>query len=81
MQQSAGAKATTHGSSICSGSTTWSWTTSDRFVTSTASTCFFEELLHLLGGERDYDLEEKIATSLKRLAYLEEILAFSDPEG
>ena len=42
---------------------------------------FFEELLHLLGGERDYDLEEKIATSLKRLAYLEEILAFSDPEG
>lgn len=42
---------------------------------------FFEDLLHLLGGERDHDLEEKVETSLKRLAYLEEILAFSDPEG
>ena len=35
---------------------------------------FFEDLLHILGGERDYDLEEKIAVSLRRLAYLEEIL-------
>ncbi|MCB1792289.1 MAG: hypothetical protein KDJ27_01890 [Gammaproteobacteria bacterium] len=42
---------------------------------------FFEDLLHMLGGERDHDLEDKIGTSLKRLAYLEEILAFSDPEG
>ncbi len=36
---------------------------------------FFEDMLHLLGGERDYELEDKITVSLKRLAYLEEILA------
>lgn len=36
---------------------------------------FFEDMLHMLGGERDYDLEEKIGVSLRRLAYLEEILA------
>ncbi len=35
---------------------------------------FFEDLLHILGGERDYDLEEKIGVSLRRLEYLEEIL-------
>jgi hypothetical protein len=38
---------------------------------------FFEDMLHLLGGERDYDLEEKIAVSLRRIAYLQEILARS----
>ena len=38
---------------------------------------FFEDLLHMLGGEPDYELEEKIKVSLKRLAYLEEILALS----
>ncbi|MCB1801940.1 MAG: hypothetical protein KDI82_09665 [Gammaproteobacteria bacterium] len=42
---------------------------------------FFEDMLHMLGGEPDDELEEKIATSLRRLAYLQEILAFSDPEG
>lgn len=36
---------------------------------------FFEDMLHLLGGERDYELEEKIAVSLRRLDYLDEILA------
>lgn len=35
---------------------------------------FFEDMLHMLGGEPDYDLQDKIAVSLKRLAYLEEIL-------
>lgn len=35
---------------------------------------FFEDMLHLIGGERDYDLEEKINVSLQRLDYLEEIL-------
>jgi len=35
---------------------------------------FFEDMLHLLGGERDYELEDKIERSLKRLAYLAEIL-------
>lgn len=38
---------------------------------------FFEDLLHMLGGERDFELEEKINVSLKRLAYLDEILALS----
>lgn len=38
---------------------------------------FFEDLLHILGGERDLDLEDKINVSLRRLAYLEEILALS----
>jgi hypothetical protein len=38
---------------------------------------FFEDMLHMLGGERDYDLEEKISVSLQRLAYLEEILRLS----
>jgi hypothetical protein len=40
---------------------------------------FFEDMLHLLGGERDYDLEEKIAVSLRRLDYLEEILNCAEP--
>ena len=35
---------------------------------------FFEDMLHMLGGEPDYELEEKIRVSLRRLAYLEEIL-------
>jgi len=39
---------------------------------------FFEDMLHLLGGEPDYDLQEKIEVSLQRLAYLEEILALSE---
>jgi hypothetical protein len=38
---------------------------------------FFEDMLHILGGEPDYDLQDKITVSLKRLAYLEEILAAS----
>ena len=38
---------------------------------------FFEDLLHMLGGERDFELEEKINVSLQRLAYLEDILAMS----
>ena len=38
---------------------------------------FFEDLLHMLGGEHDYELEEKIQLSLKRLQYLEDILALS----
>ena len=38
---------------------------------------FFEDMLHLIGGERDYDLEEKIEVSLQRLRYLEEILQAS----
>ena len=42
---------------------------------------FFEDMLHLLGGDRDYELEEKIAVSLRRLGYLEEILALSAPPG
>lgn len=41
---------------------------------------FFEDMLHLLGGERDLDLEDKIAVSLNRLAYLEEILSASAAE-
>jgi hypothetical protein len=32
-------------------------------------------MLHLLGGEKDYDLEEKIAVSLRRIVYLQDILA------
>ncbi len=42
---------------------------------------FFEDMLHLLGGEHDYELEEKIALSLERLAYLEQILALSAPQA
>ena len=38
---------------------------------------FFEDMLHLLGGEPDYELESKIHLSLRRLAYLEDILALS----
>jgi len=41
---------------------------------------FFEDMLHLLGGEPDYDLQEKIEASLRRLAYLEEILALSEAD-
>jgi hypothetical protein len=40
---------------------------------------FFEDLLHLLGGERDYELEQKVTLSLKRLAYLEQILHAAEP--
>lgn len=40
---------------------------------------FFEDMLHLLGGDRDFELEEKIDLSLRRLAYLEEILAETRP--
>jgi hypothetical protein len=35
---------------------------------------FFEDMLHILGGEPDYELEEKIAVSRRRLEYLEDIL-------
>jgi hypothetical protein len=35
---------------------------------------FFEDMLHMLGGEPDYELEDKIRVSLQRLEYLEEIL-------
>jgi hypothetical protein len=42
---------------------------------------FFEDMLHLLGGDRDYELEEKIERSLRRLAYLEEILAIAEAGG
>ncbi len=38
---------------------------------------FFEDILHLLGGEPDHELKEKIDVSLHRLAYLEEILSLS----
>ena len=38
---------------------------------------FFEDMLHLLGGEHDHDLEDKIRVSLQRLAYLEDILQLS----
>lgn len=46
---------------------------------------FFEDMLHILGGERDRELEEKIAVSLRRLDYLDDILmhaggAFADPD-
>lgn len=40
---------------------------------------FFEDLLHMLGGEPDYDLEDKVKVSLNRLAYLENIFALSQP--
>jgi len=40
---------------------------------------FFEDMLHLLGGEPDYDLQEKIRVSLQRLAYIGEIIALSEP--
>ena len=39
---------------------------------------FFEDMLHMLGGEPDYELADKIDTSLRRLAYIEEILAASE---
>ena len=39
---------------------------------------YFEDMLHLLGGERDYELEEKIRVSLSRLAYLGDILDAAD---
>jgi len=42
---------------------------------------FFEDMLHLLGGEPDYDLQDKIEVSLQRLAYLSEILVLSEPGG
>ena len=42
---------------------------------------FFEDLLHMLGGEPDYELEEKINVSLKRLAYLDDILTLSADDG
>ncbi len=38
---------------------------------------FFEDMLHLIGGEPDYDLAEKIEVSLQRLRYLDEILQAS----
>jgi len=41
---------------------------------------FFEDMLHMLGGEPDYDLQEKINVSLARLDYLREILALSELE-
>ena len=34
---------------------------------------FFEDMLHLLGGEPDLDLASKIDISLQRLAYIEDI--------
>ena len=42
---------------------------------------FFEDMLHLLGGEKDDALEEKIEVSLKRIAYLHEIFARSAPDS
>ena len=39
---------------------------------------YFEDMLHILGGERDFELEEKIRVSLSRLAYLDDILAAAD---
>lgn len=39
---------------------------------------FFEDMLHLLGGEPDYELKDKIDLSLHRLAYLKQILALSE---
>ncbi len=39
---------------------------------------FFEDMLHLIGGEPDYELEDKIKVSLRRLGYLEEILALAN---
>lgn len=42
---------------------------------------FFEDMLHLLGGERDYELEDKIDRSLARLTYLEEILGIAELGG
>ena len=41
---------------------------------------FFEDMLHLLGGEPDHELKEKIDVSLQRLAYLEEILRLSSAQ-
>jgi hypothetical protein len=42
---------------------------------------FFEDMLHLLGGEPDPELEQKIALSLRRLDYLEEILDAAGAAG
>ena len=42
---------------------------------------FFEDMLHLLGGEPDFELQDKIDTSLRRLAYLREILALSEQKS
>ncbi|MGD1984406.1 MAG: hypothetical protein PVF93_10920 [Chromatiaceae bacterium] len=42
---------------------------------------FFEDMLHLLGGERDYELEEKISVSLKRLTYLENVLDVAERQA
>lgn len=42
---------------------------------------FFEDLLHMLGGEPDPELEEKISTSLQRLDYLQDILTVSEPQN
>ena len=42
---------------------------------------FFEDMLHLRGGEKDDALEEKIEVSLKRIAYLHEIHARSAPDS
>jgi hypothetical protein len=39
---------------------------------------FFEDMLHILGGEPDYELEDRIAISLRRLGYLAEILALAE---
>jgi hypothetical protein len=40
---------------------------------------FFEDMLHLLGGEKDHELQDKIDVSLRRFAYLQEILSLSEP--
>jgi hypothetical protein len=42
---------------------------------------FFEDMLHMLGGEPDYDLQDKINVSLARLDYLREILALAESES
>ena len=41
---------------------------------------FFEDMLHLLGGERDFELEEKIDVSLQRLSYLEQLLLAAEAD-
>lgn len=35
---------------------------------------FFEDMLHLIGGEPDYELEDKIRVSQRRLAYLDDVV-------
>jgi hypothetical protein len=42
---------------------------------------FFEDMLHMLGGEPDDDLRDKINVSLARLDYLREILALAESES